>query len=87
MSKPAYQHGCTRRLLGVDEWLQPARSGHFAWKTSDTGPNEHAAFDSWVADEASLAAYITRAGWDVDWDDKAENARDDPGVEGFFTLS
>jgi hypothetical protein len=39
----------------------------YEWWTGSTGPNEHAAFDSWVEDETELEEYFAESGWQVDW--------------------
>jgi hypothetical protein len=43
------------------------------WRGSD-GPNGSGEFDSWVSNEAALAAFFAEAGWHVEWLQEGANS-------------
>jgi hypothetical protein len=39
----------------------------YEWWVGANGPNENAAFDSWVQNEVELSQFFREAGWLVQW--------------------
>ena len=40
----------------------------YQWWNGSQGPNEHGAFDDWVASLDGVEQFIANNGWSVDWD-------------------